>query len=117
MPSWITSGNKLPEVVAVSHVYGCSQIGDDLKQTRRVLEEFAAHPNVGAVLLIGLGCETMPTVEMSDQLAARGVTVQRLMIQDEGGSRATAARGTRHRARVDARGIQGRARAHPAFRS
>ncbi len=86
-------GQKLPEVVAVSHVYGCSQIGDDLKQTRRVLEEFAAHPNVGAVLLIGLGCETMPTVEMSDQLAARGVTVRRLVIQDEGGSRATAARG------------------------
>jgi hypothetical protein len=58
-----------------------------------VLEEFAAHPNVGAVLLIGLGCETLPTVEMSDQLAARGVTVRRLVIQDEGGSRATAARG------------------------
>ncbi len=86
-------GQKLPEVVAVSHVYGCSQIGDDLKQTRRVLKEFAAHPNVGAALLIGLGCETMPTVEMSEELAARGVTVRRLVIQDEGGSRATAARG------------------------
>jgi altronate dehydratase large subunit len=35
----------------------------------------------------------MPTVEMSESLAARGVTVQRLVIQDEGGSRATAARG------------------------
>ena len=88
-----TIGQKLPEVVAVSHVYGCSQIGDDLTLTRRVLEEFAAHPNVGAVLLVGLGCETMPTAEMSDQLAARGVTLRRLVIQDEGGSRATAARG------------------------
>lgn len=86
-------GRALPEVVALSHVYGCSQIGDDLAQTRRVLEGFAAHPNVGAALLIGLGCETLPTVEMADQLAARGVPVQRLIIQDEGGSRATAARG------------------------
>jgi altronate dehydratase large subunit len=86
-------GRQLPEVVAISHVYGCSQIGDDLSQTRRVLEEFAAHPNVGAVLLIGLGCETMPTVEMSEQLAAQGVAVQRLIIQEEGGSRATAAQG------------------------
>ncbi len=86
-------GRALPEVVAISHVYGCSQIGDDLAQTQRVLEGFAGHPNVGAVLLIGLGCETLPTIEMSDQLAARGVLVQRLIIQDEGGSRATAARG------------------------
>ena len=86
-------GQQLPQVVAISHVYGCSQIGDDLSQTRRVLKEFAMHPNVGAVLLIGLGCETMPTVEMSERLAARGVTVQRLVIQDEGGSRAAAARG------------------------
>ncbi len=86
-------GNRLPEVVAISHVYGCSQIGEDFYQTRRVMEEFAAHPNVGAVLWVGLGCETMPTLEMSDQLASRGVTVQHLVIQDEGGSRATAARG------------------------
>ena len=86
-------GQQLPQVVAISHSYGCSQIGDDLSQTRRVLQEFAMHPNVGAVLLIGLGCETMPTVEMSESLAARGVTAQRLVIQDEGGSRATAARG------------------------
>lgn len=86
-------GAGLPEVVAISHVYGCSQIGDDLAQTRRVLEEFAMHPNVGAVLLVGLGCETMPTLEMAEQLATRGVAVQRLIIQDEGGTRATAARG------------------------
>jgi len=86
-------GRLLPEVVAVSHVYGCSQIGDDLTQTRRVLLEFSMHPNVGAVLLIGLGCETVPTVEMGEQLAAQGAAVQRLIIQDEGGSRAATARG------------------------
>jgi altronate dehydratase large subunit len=86
-------GQALPEVVALSHVYGCSQIGDNLAQSRRVLEEFAAHPNVGAVLLIGLGCESMPTVEMGEILAARGILAQRLTIQDEGGSRATFTKG------------------------
>ena len=86
-------GKQVPEVVAVSHVYGCSQIGDDLSQTKRVLEEFTHHPNVGAALLIGLGCETMPTVEMAEQLRASGVAIRRLTIQEEGGSRATAARG------------------------
>ncbi|MCC7353662.1 MAG: altronate dehydratase [Anaerolineae bacterium] len=82
-------GQMLPEVVALSHVYGCSQLGDDLAQSQRVLEEFARHPNVGAVLLIGLGCESMPTIEMGEKLAALGVVSQRLTIQEEGGSRKT----------------------------
>jgi len=86
-------GREVPEVIALSHAWGCSQIGDDLAQSRRVLEEFAGHPNVGAVLLIGLGCETMPGVEMEEKLAAAGVEARRLAIQDEGGSLATAARG------------------------
>jgi len=86
-------GQALPEVVALSHAWGCSQIGADLEQTRRVLEEFAGHPNVGAVLLIGLGCETMPTQEMGEKLAAGGVLCRRLTIQEEGGNRATLARG------------------------
>lgn len=86
-------GQRLPDVVALPHVYGCSQIGDDLSQSRRVLEAYASHPNVGAVLLIGLGCETMPTLEMEEQLRAKGVLVQRLTIQEEGGSRATFERG------------------------
>lgn len=82
-------GQALPEAVALSHAWGCSQLGDDLAQSRRVLEEFAAHPNVGAAILIGLGCETMPTVEMGEKLAAQGLTVVRLTIQEEGGTRAT----------------------------
>jgi altronate dehydratase large subunit len=83
----------LPEVVPVTHVYGCGQLGDDHAQTQRVLEEFARHPNVGAVLFVGLGCETLPTRAIGHQLIADGVTACRLTIQEEGGSRATVERG------------------------
>jgi altronate dehydratase large subunit len=86
-------GRLVPEVVALPHVYGCGQLGEDLAQTRRVLEAYANHPNVGAVLLIGLGCETMPTVEMSHELREQGVTLQHLLIQEVGGSRAAVERG------------------------
>ncbi len=82
-------GQMLPQVVSLSHAWGCSQLGDDLAQSRRVLEEFAAHPNVGAAILIGLGCETMPTVAMGEKLAGMGLPVVRLTIQEEGGTRAT----------------------------
>jgi altronate dehydratase large subunit len=82
-------GQTLPDVVALSHAWGCSQLGDDLAQSRRVLEEFASHPNVGAAIIIGLGCESMPTVEMGEKLAGLGLPVARLTIQEDGGTRAT----------------------------
>lgn len=82
-----------PGVVPLTHVYGCSQLGDDLAQTTRVLQEFASHPNVASVLLVGLGCESLDTAALAERLAASGVAVRRLVIQEEGGAAATAARG------------------------
>lgn len=81
------------QAVALPHIYGCSQLGKDLAQTRRILEAYASHPNVGAALLVGLGCESMPTVEIADGLRKRGVIAEHILIQEEGGSRAAVTRG------------------------
>lgn len=86
-------GRAVPDVVALPHVYGCSQLGKDLAQTRRILEAYAAHPNVGAVLLVGLGCEAMPTKQMTERLKESGVFAELLMVQDTGGSRVAVERG------------------------
>ena len=40
-----------------SHSYGCSQLGDDHENTKIMLQNVVKHPNAGAVLVIGLGCE------------------------------------------------------------
>jgi altronate hydrolase len=48
---------KVDGVHAFSHPYGCSQLGDDLRNTQRVLGGLMKHPNAGGVLLLGLGCE------------------------------------------------------------
>lgn len=45
-------------VHAFVHPFGCSQLGDDLAGTRRILAALAMHPNAGGVLIIGLGCES-----------------------------------------------------------
>ena len=45
-------------VHALVHPFGCSQLGDDLASTRRILAALACHPNAGGVLIIGLGCES-----------------------------------------------------------
>ena len=45
-------------VHALTHPFGCSQLGDDLARTQSLLAALAAHPNAGGVLLLGLGCES-----------------------------------------------------------
>lgn len=45
------------DIRVYKHNYGCSQLGDDFENTRRILIDIVKHPNVGGVLVIGLGCE------------------------------------------------------------
>jgi altronate hydrolase len=49
---------RVDGVHAFTHPFGCSQLGDDLANTRKVLAALAAHPNAGGVLVVGLGCES-----------------------------------------------------------
>lgn len=39
------------------HPFGCSQLGDDLSVTQKILKGMVNHPNAGGVLVLGLGCE------------------------------------------------------------
>ena len=44
-------------VHAFPHQFGCSQLGDDLELTQKILSGLVRHPNAGGVLILGLGCE------------------------------------------------------------
>lgn len=44
-------------IYAYNHPYGCSQLGEDWEMTLRYLCGLIRHPNAGAVLVVGLGCE------------------------------------------------------------
>ena len=48
---------KVDHVHVYKHSYGCSQLGDDLENTRAILANLVKHPNAGGVLVLGLGCE------------------------------------------------------------
>lgn len=45
------------EINYFPHNYGCSQLGDDHENTRKILRDMVLHPNAGGVLVVGLGCE------------------------------------------------------------
>ena len=49
---------RVDGVHALTHPFGCSQLGDDLAATRTMIAALASHPNAGGVLIVGLGCES-----------------------------------------------------------
>ncbi|WP_079514277.1 UxaA family hydrolase [Rossellomorea marisflavi] len=44
-------------VHSFSHLFGCSQLGDDLHNTQKILSGLVHHPNAAGILVMGLGCE------------------------------------------------------------
>ncbi len=54
----------------------------------RILKQLCTHPNVGAVLLVSLGCESFDRRSLADAIRGSGRPVQTLVIQDTSGTRA-----------------------------
>ncbi len=48
---------NLDGVFHYPHLFGCSQLGDDLHNTQKILSNLVHHPNAAGVLVMGLGCE------------------------------------------------------------
>ena len=52
-----TGCEGIDSIYAWHHNYGCSQLSGAHENTRKVLRDIVLHPNAGAVLVLGLGCE------------------------------------------------------------
>ena len=81
-------------IFALAHGTGCGMAaeGPGWDNLQRVLWGHATHPNVGAAIFVGLGCEVMQVARM--RAAFEGTGQERfhgLTIQDTGGTRATIA--------------------------
>jgi altronate hydrolase len=85
-------------VVAIPHNKGCGcPDGSNIEVLMRTLSNYAAHPNVGGVILIELGCEKTNLSVVERYLLQRGRELQkplaRFGIQEVGGTEAAIARG------------------------
>ncbi|KAB7707277.1 altronate dehydratase [Bacillus aerolatus] len=76
----------VPASVAIPHQHGCSQIGDDKDRTHNLLAGMGKNPNVGAVLLVSLGCEVIDAKILKKEIEETGKPVEWIDIQDVGGS-------------------------------
>ena len=83
-------------VVALTHGAGCAtdSEGEPLRLLRRTLGGYARHANFGALLMVGLGCETNQISGLMQQEGLEESSrLQTFSIQDTGGTARTVARG------------------------
>ena len=59
----------------------------------RIMKRLATHPNVGAALIVGLGCESFNRRSLEEAVAASGRPVHAITIQENRGTRSSVASG------------------------
>ena len=75
---------------------GCSDVQANTDMSQKVLTGFACNPNVWGVVIIGLGCETVPHDQLREKIQAMtSKPVVSFGIQDEGGTLKTIEKGVR----------------------
>jgi altronate hydrolase len=86
-PGALDEHSGVDGVIAITHGTGCGMAadGEGLALLRRTLAGYARHPNIGAVVLVGLGCEVNQISALTEDLGL----IEPLVIQDLGGSMAT----------------------------
>nr|WP_295464035.1 altronate dehydratase family protein [Mesorhizobium sp.] len=83
-------------VVSFTHGTGCGMAGsgEGFDILQRTQWGYAGNPNLGAVLLVGLGCEVFQIGRMKSTYGmAEGETFRSMTIQDTGGTRKTIEQG------------------------
>ena len=86
--------SAVPNAVALPHLAGCGQLGPDMQTTHDTLAAYCQHPNVGAVLVVALGCEQVVAQMLAESARGAGKRAAIVSIQGEGGTPKAIAKGT-----------------------
>src|SRR2546426_9093056 len=99
-----------PIGAALPHLAGCGQLGPDMSVTHETLAAYTRHPNVGAVIVVALGCEQVVAQHLADTAREAGRPAQVVSIQGEGGTVRATARGIQiaHQLAAAAGGVERR---------
>ncbi len=69
--------------IALTHPYGCSQLGADHEMTANLLAALCRHPNAGGVLVVALGCENNTLESFKDRVLAQSTNHKPLTTRHE----------------------------------
>ena len=78
---------------AFLHHQGCCQTPVDIGRVNDALTGLGKNPNLAAVLLVSLGCESTDIKQVADAIAETGKRVETIVIQEVGGAARAAAQG------------------------
>jgi len=78
---------------AFLHHQGCCQTPIDIERVNDVLVGLGRNPNLAAVLLVSLGCESTDVEKVAAAIAQSGKRVETVVIQEIGGAAKAAAQG------------------------
>jgi altronate dehydratase large subunit len=100
LPTSVCAGRVAAEIaggvagcVAACHAFGCCQVGADARLTFRTLLNTAANPNVGAIVVVGLGCEGLEPLALIQAIEGLNKPIAGVIIQEDGGTVQAIARG------------------------
>jgi len=72
-----------PKAKLIVHHQGCAQTPVDITNVEKVLVNLSLNPNVHSVLLVGLGCESVSTQKVADEIS-KEKHVEVVNVEDEG---------------------------------
>ncbi len=78
-------GTFVPGAAVFTHQNGCGQTQADMEVVTRTLIHLGQNPNLGAVLLVSLGCEGVSPDRVAQGIAQSGKPVEMVRLQQEGG--------------------------------
>ena len=84
------------------HHQGCCQLPLDLRRVTDTLSNLGQSPNVGAALIVSLGCEGTDHERLVEEIRATGKPVEIIRIQELGGTSRAHPGGHRRRAEAGA---------------
>lgn len=78
--------HQVAHTVGILHHQGCCQLSPDLARVTKSLIGIGSNPNVGAVVVVSLGCEGVDADEVAQGIRDTGKPVEIIRIQDLGGT-------------------------------
>lgn len=74
---------NIDKVLALTHPYGCSQMGEDHENTKKILADLVKHPHAGGVLVLGLGCENNTIEKFKEEIGEYNPNRVKFLIAQE----------------------------------
>jgi altronate dehydratase large subunit len=85
--------DQVPKTTALLHNHGCLLLKPDNDSALRTLIGLGRNPNVAAVLVVGVGCESVSAVDIAAGISASGKPVDMVTVEKSGGFQAAVEKG------------------------